>query len=211
LNVPAFCPIFAALSPWQRLLLEWLGSDFADSPSSGRAELLWTNLPASWGVFVLIGVIAAIVYAVFTLYRREMESCPLWAKMLLASLRVCVVVLLAIIFLGPAVVYLQNRTVQPTIVVARDASQPMNTGDNYAEPAAAKSIAAILGQTETQIAATRPTRVQIVNSVLTNGDQRLLTALSRKGRLQTFDFADQVSKVELRQSSPPQDDKEKRG
>src|SRR3982750_1383405 len=100
--------ITAAIAPWQRSLLQWLGCDFGDS-ASGRAELLWTNLPTSWGVFVMLAAVAAIVYAIFALYRRELESCPLWAKTLLASLRVGAMLLLAIIFLDPAVVYLQNR------------------------------------------------------------------------------------------------------
>jgi len=69
-----------------------------------------------------------IIDAAFALYRREMESCPRWAKTVLASLRAAVVLLLAGIFLGPAVVYLQNRKVEPTIVVLRDASQSMNSG-----------------------------------------------------------------------------------
>ena len=108
---------FAVLSSWQRSLLQWLGCDFTDAPANAKAELLWTNLPASWGVFVLLAVVAAIVYAIFAIYRRELDSCPNWAKILLAMLRAGAVLLLACIFLGPAVVYLQNRTVQPTIVI----------------------------------------------------------------------------------------------
>src|SRR5262249_40584266 len=140
-------PLFlAALEPWQRTLLVWLGHDFAHSPADAKPELLWTNLPASWGVFVLIGVVAAVLYAVYSIYRREMDSCPLWVKMVLATLRAGVVLLLTCIFLGPALVYLQNRTVQPTIVLARDASQSMNTPDRYADESAAKIAAAALGQ-----------------------------------------------------------------
>ena len=53
-----FLPL-AVLSSWQRTLLQWLGCDFADAPANAKAELLWTNLPASWGVFVLLAVVAA--------------------------------------------------------------------------------------------------------------------------------------------------------
>src|SRR5262245_40779318 len=163
--------LYAALSPWQRSLLRWIGVDFSDSPTSGKAELLWTNLPASWGVFVLLAVIAAVVYAVFAVYRRELDSCPPWAKTLLAALRAGVVLLLACIFLGPAVVYLQNRTVQPTIVIARDASQSMNTADSYADAAAAKAAAAVLKKSESELTASKPTRVDVVNALL-SGDDR---------------------------------------
>jgi von Willebrand factor type A domain len=197
----------AYLAPWQRSLLEWLGYDFADAPANAKAELLWTNLPASWGVFVLIAVVAAIVYAVFAVYRREMESCPLWVRTLLAALRAGVVLLLACIFLGPAVVYLQNRLVQPTIVLARDASQSMNTADSYSDPAAAKIVAAALGKSESAIPEAKPTRVEIVNTLLASYNLRLLDTLARKGKIQACDIADQVSHVELRQTRAPPDEK----
>jgi hypothetical protein len=195
----------AVLSSWQRRLLEWLGCDFADAPSNAKAELLWTNLPASWGVFVLLAVVAAVVYAVFAIYRRELESCPSWAKILLATLRTGAVLLLALIFLGPAVVYLQNRSVQPTIVLARDASQSMNTADAYADPAAAKAVASVLGKSESQVTLARPTRVDVVNTVMASSNGALLDALARKGKLQVSDFADQVTKVDLKQTRTPAD------
>jgi hypothetical protein len=193
----------AALSPWQHRLLQWLGHDVAASPSSGQADLLWTNVPASWGVFVLIAVLAAALYAVFALYRHELESCPPWAKVVLATVRSGVVLLLACIFLGPAVVYWQHRTIQPTVVLARDASQSMNTADSYSDPAAARLVAAALAKNESQITATRPTRVEIVNELLARDHRRLLDALARKGRLQVLDFADQATKLEMSLNLPP--------
>jgi hypothetical protein len=179
--------------------LTWLGHDFAQSPPDAKPELLWTNLPASWGVFVLIGVVAAVLYAVYSIYRREMDSCPLLVKMILATLRMGVVLLLTCIFLGPALVYLQNRTIQPTIVLARDASQSMNTADRYSDESAAKIAAAALGKTASEVRAARPTRVQIVNEVLAGGNHHVLADLSKRGKVNAFDFAEQMSKV---QASP---------
>lgn len=207
-NVTGFPLPLAALWPWQRSLLQWLGCDLADSSSGARAELLWANLPSSWGVFVLLAVVAASLYAVFALYRREMESCPLWAKSVLATLRAGVVLLLVCIFLGPAIVYLQNRTIQPTVVLARDASQSMNTADSYSDPAAAKSVAAALGQGalsqgESEIAVAKPTRAQIVNQLLSPNNHKLLEELGRRARLQVVDFAEQATKVEFWNELPP--------
>jgi hypothetical protein len=68
--------ILADLAPWQRSLLEGLGYDFSNTPADAKPELLWTNLPASWGVFVLIAVVAAVIWAVYSVYRREIETCP---------------------------------------------------------------------------------------------------------------------------------------
>ena len=103
--------ILADLSPWQRTLLEWLGYDFSSTPADARPELHWTNLPASWGVFVLIAIVAAVIWAVYSVYRREIETCPAWVKMTLATLRAAVVLLLVCIFLGPALVELRQRTI----------------------------------------------------------------------------------------------------
>jgi von Willebrand factor type A domain len=165
--------------------------------AGSRVELVWTNLPASWGVFVLIGVVVAMVYAVFALYRRELQRCPLWAKMVLALLRTGVFLLLAGIFLGPAVVSLQTRKVEPTIVVLRDASQSMNTADAYAERASAAVVAAALGQSESEVPAARPSRVQIVNELLVSSRLRLLAELSHQGRVEIADFAEQVTQVDV--------------
>ena len=114
---------------------------------------MWTNLPASWGVFVLIAVVAAMLYAVFRSIAAKCDSCPPWVKIAAGgAARPASCCCLACIFLGPALVYLQNRTIQPTIVVARDASQSMNTADRYADEAAAKIVAAALGKSESEIA-----------------------------------------------------------
>ncbi len=186
---------------WHRSLFEWLGARFDDAPIDARAEILWTNLPSSWGVFVFMAVLAALIYGVFAMYRRELACCPPWAKALLAALRSGVVLLLACIFLGPAVVYLQSRIVKPTIVVARDASQSMNTADAYADSAAARAVAQALEKSDSEIASSRPTREQIVNELLESRRLQVLDSLASRGRLQAIDFADQTTKVEVQRSS----------
>jgi hypothetical protein len=201
--------IFAVLQTWQRSLLEWFGYDFT-SASGGDPELVWTNLPASWGVFVLIAVVAGVLWAVYAVYRREQGTCPRWAKMLLASLRAAVVLLLTCIFLGPALVYLQNRTIQPSIVLARDASQSMNTADRYAGDASATIAAAALRTSASDIRTTRPTRTQIVNQVLGYGDGKLLVELAERGKVQAFNFADQVTKIDARIEASDEKASEKR-
>src|SRR5262245_61056540 len=125
-------PFLAALSPWQRFPLSWFGYDFSPAASGENTELVWTNLPESWGLLLLIAVVTTALYGVFALYSREASTCPRWTRRVLASLRAAVVLLLAAIFLGPSVVYLQTRTLQPTIVLARDASLSMLTADQYA-------------------------------------------------------------------------------
>lgn len=192
--------ILAELAPWQHSLLRWLGHDFSNTPADAQLEMQWTNLPASWGVFVLIAVVAAVLWGVYAVYRREIDTCPAWAKLLLATLRAGVVLLLVCIFLGPALSYLQFRTIQPTIILLRDASQSMNAADEYEDEDAAKSAAVVLAASPAQLRTDRPSRTQIVNRVLSGETSPVLAALAEKGKLQPLDFADQVTKVDL---APP--------
>jgi hypothetical protein len=203
--------VFAELAPWQYSLLRWLGHDFSNTPPDAQLELQWTNLPVSWGVFVLIAVVAAVLWGVYAIYRREIDTCPAWAKVLLATLRAGVVLLLVCIFLGPALSYLQFRTIQPTIVLLRDASQSMNTPDEYEDDATAKSAASALQASPEQLRADRPSRTKIVNDVLSGQRSQVLAALASKGKLQPLDFADQVTKVDLAPPAKPGDGADKAG
>ena len=66
--------------------LEWLlGLDTSSIPEDAQIETTFTNLPHSWQVFVLIAVVGALAYFVYWLYRREMATCPIWAKRVLAA------------------------------------------------------------------------------------------------------------------------------
>jgi hypothetical protein len=160
------------LTDWQRRLLDGLGARFSSASADAPAELVWTNLPSSWGVFVFLGIVAAAVYAIFALYRRELASCPRWAKATLGGLRAACLMLLVVILLNPAVVHVEQRTLRPTIVVLRDASQSMNTVD------------ALLAGTIS--------RVETVNRVLASEDAKLVEQLASKGRIAIADFAEQV-------------------
>lgn len=204
---PAFTPIapllicLAYLAPWQLQLLRWLGAHAADAPSDARAELVWTNFPTSWGLFVFLGTMAVAFYAIVLVYRRELSCCPVWMKTILAILRCGTMLLIAAIFLGPEIAYVDTRTIQPTIALGRDASPSMSTADAYVDRTAARSLATTLQTSIAEIDATRPTRVQVLNELLAGNESAFLTALRRKGRLQLFDFADQSHDVELADTS----------
>ena len=190
--------LLAQSSAWDGLLWFLGYDDLRQAPSSSKTVLELTNLPASWGVFVLIAVVAAVLWGVFWLYRREIDTCPLWVKMLLAALRTGVVLLLVCIFLGPALVYYQYRTVHPLLIVARDASQSMNTADAYQDAAHAKAAAAVLEKSPEQVQAEKPTRVALVNRAFDQKNRKVLAQLSELGKVQAIDFADRVEKIESR-------------
>lgn len=200
----AFLLAQTTAEPWWHPLLKFLGHDFRDVAPGEKIEFHWTNMPTSAGVFVLIGVVLALLYAVFFLYRRELDTCPRWVKLLLAGLRSAVVLLLTIVFLGPALVVVKERTIKPTLILARDASQSMSTVDRYADDEAAAATAAALQTSVSELRQQKLTRAQIVDKLLDpTNDVHLLSQLAARGRLQTLDFADRVEKLEVRGSINP--------
>lgn len=167
--------------------------------TSGESrEFAWTNMPAGVGVFLLIIAVAAVLYGVFYLYQREIDTCPRGVKVLLAVLRGMVLLTLAVIFLGPAMISVRERTVHPAIVLARDASSSMDRSDNYLDSTSAASVAAVLGKTGEEVAAERPKRSAIVDAAINQNNSQLLKDLARKGRLRIVDFAQQSNTVQSR-------------
>ena len=84
---PIFHPIkiLAQSVVARQTLLESIVGD--EQAHAGELKLQWTNFPESWGVFVLIAAVAAIVMAVLWMYRREIDTCPRGIKMLMAGMR----------------------------------------------------------------------------------------------------------------------------
>lgn len=184
-------------------IVSWFGYDASQVPEDAKVEFLLTNLPTSWGVFVLIAAVAAMLYGVVNLYRRELDTCPAWVKLLLAGMRCGVVLLLVVIFLGPSLVYLQNREVRPTLILARDASQSMNTADRYDDETAAKITSSVMNLSLEEVRRLRPTRTQIVNKVLSDPESKLLEELATRGKVQAINFSDHVERLQTRSALPP--------
>jgi hypothetical protein len=191
----------AIAAAWRSIVFSWLEIGNETSKLSARSEFAFSNLPASWGVFVFLAVTAAVLYAVIAIYRREMASCPWWLKNLLAALRCCTMLLLAAIFLNPSIIDVDSRTIEPTIVVARDQSASMSTGDRYDDPDAARTTAAAFGVDVVALRDQRPTRVEIVNRLFQKNGSKFVAALEKKGSVELLDFSDQPHVVTLAKSA----------
>ena len=80
---------------FHRLASTWLPRLFGVGedaiPADADVELVWTNAPRSWGVFLLLAISAGLIWLVWRFYRTEKGSCPMWMRRLLAGLRVLVV------------------------------------------------------------------------------------------------------------------------
>jgi hypothetical protein len=180
--------LFGSLTDWQLSLLRWLGVPKEWATPAARVELVWTNFPVSWQLFLLLGCLAGVFYGIVALYRREQAGCPAWMKMLLATLRCMVVLLITVILLNPTLVQVQTRTVQPSIVIARDISASMATADVELNR---------VPTTSNSLASTKAvTRIQAINDIFSANHRQLLLALERKGRIQLLDFAEHTQAVE---------------
>jgi len=194
-----------------------LGIDPAEVRADSDPQWVWQNAPSSWSVFVMLAVVAALCAAVIYLYRREITTCPPRAKWLLAGLRLAAIALLIGIYLDPSIRLNYKRTLDPSIVVLRDASQSMDLGlDRYREDALAAEVAAAMERTPAEIQAKPPSRAVIVNHLLGRQNQELLRAISERGTVRMLDFAGSVNAVEVKKAAasddkaPETDSKEKR-
>jgi hypothetical protein len=179
-------------------LQQLLGVSGEEIPADADVRLTWTNLPQSWRVFLVLFAVAALVYGVIALYRRDALRLAAGQRRLLAGLRIAVLLLLALIALGPALSFTQRRVLQPVIVLLRDSSQSMAIADRHADAAQRAAIARATGRSETAVAAEPPTRAAIVNELLQRDAQALLSRLEQRGQLRVLDFAESVRAVDVR-------------
>ena len=177
---------------------------FADSGSSsffageepGRAgtpQMQWANLPESWGVFVLIAIIGLIAFAVFWLYKREVDTCPMPIKLLLGGIRLTVLMLLVLMLLKPSMFYQQVNEIKPNIDLVRDASLSFARGDRYRDQQRASQLAESLKLDSQQVAGGEIGRSAMLNKALASADW--LQAVRDKGSLQVIDFSDGTESI----------------
>ncbi len=201
-------PLFA-IAWLQRIL----GIDSGTIPEDADVRLTWINSPRSWEVFVYLGVVAALVYLVVFFYRRETGTCPPRAKRVLAAVRIAVLLLLAAVYLGPAITFTDRRVLHPIVVLLRDGSQSMSIEDRYPDDQTAQSVARATGRSVESLRQQRPTRAELMHALFEKDDRRLLRELQRRGRLRVANFSSHVEQVETRPAriEPPSVDSDSRG
>ncbi len=167
-------------------LLRWIVG--TDPNQAGTPKLQWLNLPESWGVFVLIAIIAALVSGVFWLYRNELNTCPKPIKKLMAGLRLAVLLLLLAMYLKPSIFYQQVNEIKPTIAVLRDRSLSFDRADKYPDETIANDLASATGLEPQQLVDGSVSRASLVNRVF-DAQPELLTELRQKASVKVIDFA----------------------
>ncbi len=167
-------------------LLNWIVGQ--DPERRGDPRLEWTNMPESWGVFVLLLVIIGIVFAVFWMYRREIDTCPMPIKLLMAGLRLATLLFFVALLLRPSVFYQQVTEIKPTIDLLLDGSLSFARGDQYRDEKQVVRLAEASGLDPIAIADGSVNRSDLVNRVLS--DKSLIESIRDKGTLQVINFSD---------------------
>ena len=171
--------------------LTWLLGD--QQTREGIPQLQWVGMPESWGVFVLLGLIALIATFVFWFYNREIDTCPKPIKILLAVLRFAVLFLLVLLFLRPSVVFKQVNVIKPNIALLRDNSLSFARQDRYADRAMAERLAEATGRSVESLMSGGPRRVELLFDALSAEQGELLDQWREKGTLRIIDFSESVS------------------
>jgi len=171
--------------------LKIFGFDLSRIPQGADTEFVWTHAPTSWGVFVLLGVVAGLLHLAWWLYRREMAVCPRGIKVFLAVVRIAVLLVLAVVFMGPALAVSVTRTLEPYVVLLLDDSLSMTIQDLYPDEAC-EGIAAAAGLDAQRLRSEPPTRAALVDALLRKDDARFLKNLQARGRVRVMTFSDQL-------------------
>ncbi|QDU96453.1 vWA domain-containing protein [Lignipirellula cremea] len=183
------------MSDWA---LRLLGIDPAEIPAGSERGWRFLAAPESWRLFLFFFIVAAGAGVIYWLYRRENSTCSLTVRRWLAGLRIAVLLLLALVWLEPAITYVRLRERQASIVVLRDASQSMNVRDRYFEDQAAESIAQASGLSTAEIQDRRPSRADLLNDLAAPAYARFLETLQQRGDVIVADFSGQVDEREVR-------------
>ncbi len=181
------------------LLMRLLGVPADRMPEGATSEFLLSGGPRSWGVFLLIGVVIAGVLGIFYIYRREISTCPRPARITLAVLRSLIVLLLVLVALGPAVVFTKKHVIDPFIVLALDRSKSMNEPDRYLDDDAIAPVVKATGLDAETIREQKPSRAQLVHTLFTKNDGRLVRQLAAVGKLRIIHYA---GSAEIKETKP---------
>jgi len=172
--------------------LNWL----VDRPESeGEVLLRWLNMPTSWGVFLLLAVVLAVVAGVIYMYRKERVQGGPVLRGTLITLRFLTLLFLLGLFLQPSISLRNKVILKPATGIGRDASVSFGRKDRITQPSVAENLAKKTGFSELGLSEGRHSRVEIVNRLLADGKNPWLQQLRKKGPVRIVDFSNDVRNV----------------
>lgn len=166
--------------------LRWLVS--AQPGDDREPEFTWMNLPESWGVFVFIGIVAALGLFVFWTYIKELKTAPFPLRVVLGVLRFTVLFLLVLVFLKPSISFKKEKVRKPNVVLAVDVSSSMAIGDEYRDPVVVTQLAEKFGYSEEDLKTGQVTRLELVQKAIDLNEQEFLNSLQKKASVRVNEF-----------------------
>ncbi len=176
-------------------LLRISGFDTSRIPDGAETRFAWGNPQVSWMALLYLALVAGLAYGVFYLYRRELDTCPRWARLTLATIRVGILLLLALVFLNPTVAWVKKTEFEPYVVLLIDGSQSFGKVDSYLDETSIAPVLAATGRTAESIRAKPPTRLEIAADIFNKDNGAILRQLASRGNLKVMTFASKTSDV----------------
>jgi len=143
------------------------------------------ELPEGWLGVAALAVLLAICGTVWWMYRREGRGgASTRVRLVMATIRIMVLVLLAIIVLEPVRVRILRKWIDSYTVVLLDDSSSMDLADNYRDEPTKQRLQALLGR-ETDAAVRRS---DLVEPILGGPERSVLRTLADNNRLKVYTF-----------------------
>lgn len=159
---------------------------------SVERRLEFARLPEGWAAVGSIVLLAGLLALSIQLYRREQRAgASLRRRMVLASIRAAVLLVLAAVWLEPVLATYIHRRIDSYTLLLMDSSASMSLRDRYPNPPDAQRVERALAGGEAA-APSRLTRADVVQSLLERDGGRLLRDLAEQNTVQTFRFADRL-------------------
>ncbi|HLU47318.1 MAG TPA: vWA domain-containing protein, partial [Planctomycetota bacterium] len=178
--------------PFPEWLLRWLSVD-VESLEGGSAEARLARFPeGEWGLIALLGVLALCGLVVWMYLREGALSRP--RKLLLASFRIAIVLVLALIAFYPILEITRARDLRATTIVLLDDSLSMSIEDRYlGAQDRLQAISAFLEKEPASVAT--QSRAELIEEVLEREDARFFRELREKNLLRVYTFSDELRPV----------------
>ncbi len=161
----------------------------------------WPGAPPAWACVVLL---AALVFAVRWIYRRERQKVSRPLRILLGGLRTLAVVLVALALFRPERELVTKVTDKSHLVVMLDTSASMATTDRYPEASERRILAAAYPEDgpEARPAALDLSRLGIVQKILAGPSSAALRSLSDRFVVHVFGFDEDLRSLASTEPAP---------
>ena len=153
-----------------------------------RIDGTWDWSAGNTLLLMLLIAVAIAVVAFF--YHRERSSAGRGKRLLLASMRIALIVLIVAMLYDARL--MRAKTSLPFVVVMVDESASMETIDRYDDAAVQSAIAQRLGAVNLE----EPTRLNLAKAILLQGEGKLLTDMNKTYKLLVYFVGDGVRQPE---------------